>query len=87
MTNEFDKLIPLTFNCLFDHALENCPFIIIRKLPLEKRLSIIKNMKQSKKDELFSIHFKCYSSRIKKQNYPEAGEENILNLNSFSEEK
>lgn len=67
MTDEFDSIIPLTFNCIFDTTVDDCPFTKIRELVLKKRLLKINKMEQKEKMELFNTHFQCYINRLGKK--------------------
>ncbi|MBW2203234.1 MAG: hypothetical protein JRF52_03825 [Deltaproteobacteria bacterium] len=53
----------LIIECPMGKALNTCPAIDVRKLPLQERLELVRQMEESQLDEIITHHRKCLKDR------------------------
>lgn len=63
MADEYRLLEGLIFSCPMDKELENCPFIQIRQMSIDERLSLLEELSSIRKDELVRHHQLCLKRR------------------------
>ena len=56
-------VLGLMIECPFGKAQEDCPMNTARKLPLEERVALAKQMEESRLDELITHHMHCLKER------------------------
>ena len=54
----------LIVDCPFGKALDTCPAKEIRKLPLEKRVELVKAMDEDQLQEIIMYHKQCSKARL-----------------------